>query len=119
MLKLYTGLQTWWAELKASVTEERGATAVEYALMVALIAVVIILAVTFMGTSADDKFSQVGRPSAAPVPSTDRAASVGRSRRRPFRRRRQGPTALFGVMGREGTNQASSRGGGRRRSSSR
>ena len=57
MLKLYTGLQTWWADLKASVTEERGATAVEYALMVALIAVVIILAVTFIGTSASTKFS--------------------------------------------------------------
>jgi pilus assembly protein Flp/PilA len=60
MLKLYTGLQTWWADLKASVTEEHGATAVEYALMVALIAVVIILAVTFIGTSASTKFSEVG-----------------------------------------------------------
>ena len=60
MLKLYTGLQTWWADLKVSVTEERGATAVEYALMVALIAVVIILAATFIGTSASTKFSEVG-----------------------------------------------------------
>ncbi len=42
MLQLYTGLQTWWAELKERTAEERGATAVEYALMVALIAVVII-----------------------------------------------------------------------------
>jgi Flp pilus assembly pilin Flp len=33
---------------------------VEYALMVALIAVVIILAVTFVGTSASTKFSEVG-----------------------------------------------------------
>ena len=47
MLKLYTGLQTWWADLKDRTTEEHGATAVEYALMVALIAVVIIAAVTF------------------------------------------------------------------------
>ena len=27
MLKLYTGLQTWWADLKARATEEHGATA--------------------------------------------------------------------------------------------
>ena len=45
---------------RPAVTEERGATAVEYALMVALIAVVIILAVTFIGTSASTKFSKVG-----------------------------------------------------------
>jgi len=60
MLKLYTGLQTWWADLKERATEEHGATAVEYALMVALIAVVIIVAVTFIGTSASSKFSEVG-----------------------------------------------------------
>jgi len=60
MLHLYTGLTTWWADLKGRISEDRGATAVEYALMVALIAVVIILAVTFIGTSASTKFSQVG-----------------------------------------------------------
>jgi pilus assembly protein Flp/PilA len=60
MLQLYTGLVTWWADLKERAKEERGATAVEYALMVALIAVVIILAVTFVGTSAESKFEQVG-----------------------------------------------------------
>jgi pilus assembly protein Flp/PilA len=60
MLELYTGLQTWWADLKDRVQDEHGATAVEYALMVALIAVVIILAVTFIGTSAQSKFNQVG-----------------------------------------------------------
>jgi pilus assembly protein Flp/PilA len=60
MLTLYTGLQMWWAERKDRFQEEHGATAVEYALMVALIAVVILLAVTFLGTSASTKFSQVG-----------------------------------------------------------
>jgi pilus assembly protein Flp/PilA len=39
---------------------EEGATAVEYALMVALIAVVIIVAVTFLGVTTSDKFQQVG-----------------------------------------------------------
>ena len=60
MLTLYTGLQTWWADRKDRLQEEHGATAVEYALMVALIAVVIIVAVTFIGTSASTKFDQVG-----------------------------------------------------------
>ncbi len=60
MLQLYTGVTTWWADLKGRLSEERGATAVEYALMVALIAVVIIVAVTFIGTSAESKFNQVG-----------------------------------------------------------
>jgi len=60
MLTLYSGLQTWWADRKERFQEEHGATAVEYALMVALIAVVIILAVTFVGTSASTKFSEVG-----------------------------------------------------------
>jgi len=39
---------------------ERGASLVEYALLVALIAVVCIVAVTFLGTSASSKFSKVG-----------------------------------------------------------
>ena len=38
---------------------ERGATAVEYALMVALIAVVIIVAVTALGNTISDKFFSV------------------------------------------------------------
>ena len=40
--------------------DEEGATAVEYALMVALIAVVIIGAVTFLGDSVSNVFSNVG-----------------------------------------------------------
>lgn len=39
--------------------EEDGATAVEYALMVALIAAVIIIAVTAIGDNASDKFDEV------------------------------------------------------------
>lgn len=59
-LSLYTGVQTWWSDLKLRASEEQGATAVEYALMVALIAAVIIVAVQALGTSASDKFTQVG-----------------------------------------------------------
>ena len=39
---------------------ERGASLVEYALLVALIAVVCIVAVTFLGTSASSKFNTTG-----------------------------------------------------------
>jgi pilus assembly protein Flp/PilA len=59
-LRLYTGVSTWWNDLKTRAEDEGGATAVEYALMVALIAVVIIAAVTLIGNNANSKFSQVG-----------------------------------------------------------
>jgi pilus assembly protein Flp/PilA len=60
MLQVYTGMQTWWADFKGRISDERGATAVEYALMVALIAVVIIAAVAFIGTSSSTQFQSVG-----------------------------------------------------------
>ena len=59
-LRLYTGASALWTSLKARAEEEIGATAVEYALMVALIAVVIIAAVAFIGKSASNQFSTVG-----------------------------------------------------------
>jgi pilus assembly protein Flp/PilA len=59
-LALYTGVQTWWGDFKLRAREEGGATAVEYALMVALIAAVIIAAVTTLGNNAKDKFTTVG-----------------------------------------------------------
>jgi pilus assembly protein Flp/PilA len=59
-LRLYTGVSTWWNDLKVRAEDEGGATAVEYALMVALIAVVIIAAVTLIGNNASSKFNQVG-----------------------------------------------------------
>jgi pilus assembly protein Flp/PilA len=60
MLRLYTGVATMWHGLKERVEEEVGATAVEYALMVALIAVVILAAVAFLGHAASNQFSTVG-----------------------------------------------------------
>lgn len=59
-LRAYTGVATWWNDLKVRATDEGGATAVEYALMVALIAVVIIAAVTFIGQQSSSKFDTVG-----------------------------------------------------------
>jgi pilus assembly protein Flp/PilA len=41
-------------------TTESGATLVEYALLVALIAVVCLVALTMLGTNASAKFSAVG-----------------------------------------------------------
>jgi len=47
------------AKLQAGATREDGATAVEYGLMVALIAVVIIVAVTAVGVNLRTIFEQV------------------------------------------------------------
>ncbi len=49
-------LSAW---MKAQAKTERGASLVEYALLVALIAVVCIAAVTALGESAAEKFSEV------------------------------------------------------------
>jgi pilus assembly protein Flp/PilA len=58
MITSYEFLANW---LRARFGDnERGASLVEYALLVALIAVVCILAITFLGESANDKFSSVG-----------------------------------------------------------
>ena len=40
--------------------DERGASLVEYALLVALIAVICIVAIAFVGQNASSKFSNVG-----------------------------------------------------------
>lgn len=43
-----------------ALRDDRGATAVEYGLMVALIAVVVIVAVTFLGKQVSGLFQDVG-----------------------------------------------------------
>jgi pilus assembly protein Flp/PilA len=54
MLRLWTAYQSRFAE------DEEGASMVEYALLVALIAVVVIAAALFLGEQISEKFSQVG-----------------------------------------------------------
>ena len=54
MLRLWTALQSRY------IRDEDGASMVEYALLVALIAVVVIAAALFLGTEINDKFSEVG-----------------------------------------------------------
>lgn len=46
-----------WVVARVNLRSERGATAVEYGLMVALIAAVIILAVVFLGQKTSSTFS--------------------------------------------------------------
>jgi len=59
-LRVYTGVAAWWSDLRSRALEERGATAVEYPLMLALIAIVIIAAVAFLGKATSNKFSTIG-----------------------------------------------------------
>ncbi len=60
MTQLYTTLFTLVSFAKDRLEkEEKGATAVEYGLMVGLIAVVIIVAVTALGTRLDGLFDSI------------------------------------------------------------
>jgi pilus assembly protein Flp/PilA len=52
--KMIAKVQALWA------TRERGATAVEYALMVALIAIAVVAAVTFLGNKIGNSFNNTG-----------------------------------------------------------
>lgn len=64
MLSLYTNLMI-------RLRSEKGATAVEYGIMVALIAVVIIVAVSLLGTNLTGIFNNVAgkvAPTAVPTP---------------------------------------------------
>ena len=75
----YEFLKTW---LQAHTKTERGASLVEYALLVALIAVVCIAAVTILGKNASSKvFSKVSSARARPVRSSGRNRGSIRPRR--------------------------------------
>ena len=56
MLTTYEFIQAW---ITSKVKDERAASLVEYALLVALIAVVCIAAVTTLGESASKNFSSI------------------------------------------------------------
>jgi pilus assembly protein Flp/PilA len=53
-------LRLWTAYQSRFLKDEEGASMVEYALLVALIAVVVIAAALFLGTEIGEKFSEVG-----------------------------------------------------------
>jgi len=56
-LGLVTKAQTWWWSVKEHFTDESGAVATEYALLLLLIALVIVTAATALGLAIKDKFS--------------------------------------------------------------
>jgi pilus assembly protein Flp/PilA len=58
MSQVFTFLQAWVAS-RVSVSDERGATMVEYGLMVALIAVVVAVAAAVLGTNIAALFTDV------------------------------------------------------------
>ena len=61
MLQTYTDLEVRVREFGRKLAKrEEGASAVEYGLLVALIAVVIIVAVSVLGTNLNRKFQVVG-----------------------------------------------------------
>jgi len=53
-------LRLWTAYRSRFIQDEEGASMVEYALLVALIAVVVIAAALFLGNEISTKFSEVG-----------------------------------------------------------
>jgi pilus assembly protein Flp/PilA len=57
--RLFVTLQVLRSDLAARFDHEEGATAVEYGLMVALIAAVIITAVALIGTNLETLFTDV------------------------------------------------------------
>ncbi|MBD1537483.1 Flp family type IVb pilin [Arthrobacter sp. S13_S34] len=59
MLSLIATLQTLGFTLKNRLSDEKGATAVEYGIMVGLIAVVIIIAVSTLGGQLNTFFTNV------------------------------------------------------------
>lgn len=53
-------MNTWINKIKAFVKEEEGASAVEYGLLVAGIAVAVMAAIYTIGTNLNTKFTSVG-----------------------------------------------------------
>ena len=53
LLAIYIAMQT---RMQSMLKDDKGATMVEYAMMVALIAVVCLVAVTTLGTTVRDRF---------------------------------------------------------------
>jgi pilus assembly protein Flp/PilA len=58
-LRWYAGAQVRWSGLRERLEQERGATAVEYAIMLAFIAAVIIVAVAYLGQVTNSQFEKV------------------------------------------------------------
>ena len=55
-----------WTKAISRLQDEKGASMVEYALLVVLIAIVAIVAIRFAGNQVSDTFSQIGNELATP-----------------------------------------------------
>ncbi len=53
-------MKALWKNIQQFLRDEEGVTAIEYALIAALIAIVIIAAVTFVGNEVSQTFTRVG-----------------------------------------------------------
>ena len=62
LLRIYAMAQVWRAAIRDRVLEDRGATAVEYALMLAFIFAVVFAAVLWLGQATNSSFEQVDIP---------------------------------------------------------
>jgi len=60
MIDTLVRLQTWFTTRRADRDDERGASLVEYALLVALIAIVCIIAISFLGDETNSSYDGVG-----------------------------------------------------------
>ncbi len=59
LLDLFTKMQAWYLDLQTRARDERGASAVEYGLLVALIAAVIVAVVKVLGSKVSNAFESV------------------------------------------------------------
>jgi Flp pilus assembly pilin Flp len=62
VLRVLTGLRCWAARARQRAEDELGATAVEYAIMLALIAGVVVAGVALLGSAVNSKFSSFRIP---------------------------------------------------------
>jgi len=59
LLRWFRGAQVRASRQRTRLAEERGATAVEYAIMLAFIAAVIVVAVAFLGQVTNNQYEKV------------------------------------------------------------
>jgi Flp pilus assembly pilin Flp len=68
LLGLYVKAQTFWGAARGRITDERGAVATEYALLLVLIAVAIAATVGLLGTAILNKFNEARACLEGPCP---------------------------------------------------
>lgn len=59
LTELFVKAQSWWGDIRARSGEDRGATAVEYGVLVALIIAVLVAVIAAIGQKTSTAFSTV------------------------------------------------------------